>query len=132
MARSLITILILFAFATQGLGGAVVVAAHSGEDMACCSRNGDGQAEAVCHTQGTNPTSSPAAAICCETFCGEGVGGSQFETVNLTPIPRLGNPVIEPSPSWFSVSGTLMKAEEVSVLLQDSPALFLQQSAFLI
>jgi hypothetical protein len=100
----------LVALMTQALAGALVPVRHGNARMACCADDASSESEAACHTQGTSPAESPAATICCETFCGRGASGSQFETVPQISTPALNSrlvraelPELFPDDSAFSL-----------------------------
>jgi hypothetical protein len=130
MTRVLPTILMLVAFVTQALGGALLPVRHTSARMACCADDATSEAEATCHTQGTSPAISPAASICCETFCGRGASGSQFETVPQISTPALNNRLVRAETPELFPGGSAFRLMAAS--LRHAPALFLQQSAFLI
>src|SRR4029453_18178841 len=122
----------LVALVTQALGGALVPLRHGNARMACCADDTTSKSEAACHTQGTSPTVSPAATICCETFCGRGASGSQFETVTQISTPALNALLVRAEPPEPCSGGSAFSLMSASLLRRHAPALFLQQSAFLI
>jgi hypothetical protein len=132
MTRVLPTILVLVAFVTQGLGGAFVAVRHASAQMACCANDASSEFENLCHTQGRSPAVSPAATICCETFCGEGASGSQFETLTQIFTPALSARVVRAEPFGLCPGVSAFTSTVASLLRRHAPALFLQQSAFLI
>lgn len=74
MLRSLITILLVFAFVSPGLasiGQCEMTSQHCGDEMACCQ-----EAQSV--------TGSAAARLCCEIFCGEPLDKGAEPATNIT------------------------------------------------
>ena len=128
MLRSLITILLVFAFVTPGLasiGQCEMTAQHCADEMACCQ-----QAQSV--------TGSAAARLCCEIFCGEPLDKGAEPATNIT-LPAS---VIAPASSAIltpililpatAQANLIIRAVNSSRRQHRPPPLFLSHSAFLI
>jgi hypothetical protein len=113
--------------ASQALAGGIVCAVDaigsSGDEMACC-------------LQGTSPTGSVLAMVCCEVKCGKSTGGSQLEfaqqTFVLAPSVVTIRYVSLDVIGEVESAGVSVRSAERNLLHHDPPDLFLSNSTFLI
>ena len=128
MCRSLITILLVFAFVAPAVASVDLcrmAAPQSTDEMACCQ-----QAQAV--------TGAVAARLCCELFCGEPLDQGVETAASITLPTSLLAPVSSvPSASILVFRATdqvklVLHTVKSSLQQQRSLPLFLSHSAFLI
>ena len=128
MLRSLITILLIFAFVTPGLasiGQCEMTAQHCADEMTCCQ-----QAQSV--------TGSAAARLCCEIFCEEPLDKGAEPATNITLLASVIAPVSSATPASILILPPTARAKLAIRIVNSSlyqhrlPPLFLSPSAFLI
>ena len=126
MLKYLASVLIVFVLAGQSLAG----------EFACDQSNNHGAAEMACCEQAKSATGAPAAMLCCQTVCGEEIGGTLgLESEARTPQHQIPAPVIvadliiPPGPLF---AGCIFRKSAGSPLALSPPALYLHNSSFLI
>ena len=128
MKKWCVTFLTVLVFASQSLAGG----------FACDQDSQNCSGEMACCESGHSLAPSPAAAICCQTICGEATSGAAAEATLheqvLTPfaatsfITAFDNSVADA----FAVTAVLLSTAAQAVLHHDPPARFLINSTFLI
>jgi len=128
MFNRLIALFIVLAFASQVLAGG----------FACGTDKHNSPAEMACCAQAKSGTASPAAMICCETVCGESPNGTPGTHSDATVRPSVSaapvalHPVAAINQLIASTVRPSTRPADALLLHYDPPALYLQNSAFLI
>jgi hypothetical protein len=145
MLKRIAALLMVLLFAGQASAGGIACGVDAISDVfndtgeiTCPMQSTGEDGEMACCMQGKSPTGAMVAMICCEVKCGESTGGAQF---NFAPL------VLALAPSFISVrlvsldtlseaeasaSAVSLRSAENNFLHHDPPALFLQNSIFLI
>lgn len=128
MLRSLITILLVFAFVSPGLasiGQCEMTSQPCGDEMPCCQ-----EAQSV--------TGSAAARLCCEIFCGKPLDKGAEPATNITLHASVIAPASSATLALRHILPTTAQANRIIRVVNAArcqhrpPQLFLSHSAFLI
>ncbi len=127
MKKWFVTFLTVLVFASPSLAGG----------FACDPDRQDCPGEMACCESGHSLVPSPAAAICCQTVCGEATSGAAVEATLheqiLTPFAAISFiAAFDDSVTNASVVAVLLSTAANAVRHHDPPALFLINSTFLI
>lgn len=145
MLRRIAAFIVILVIAGQAMAGGIACGIetlskglNNADEMACPMQSQGDCKEMACCAQGKSPTGSVVATVCCEVFCGESTGGSQFDftpqTLAFAPPVLSYRTIIfvslnSDTDSAFSV---FLRSTENSLLSHDPPDLFLVNSIFLI